>query len=172
MQISENPRPIPADIREKLENYRTRLLSAGFLEPTRHHSADWHWYFYRPDTELTAFAVNLRGRDGYIEITYGLASTAFTQMAGDENALSLYGLSDTDITLRESFLVCDDSDSETLAAQIADFFPDTGARKRRPSWTWPGKNERPTSPSSPPPSSPWASKRRPPPGPAPGTPSS
>ena len=122
MQISENPKPIPADVREKLEDYRTRLLSAGFFEPTRHHSADWHWYFYRPDTDLTAFAVNLWGKDGWLEITYGLASTAFTRMAGDENALSWYGLSDTDITLRENFLVCDDSDSETLAAQIAGFF--------------------------------------------------
>ena len=122
MQISENPKPIPADIREKLENYRTQLLSAGFFEPTRHHSADWHWYFYRPDTDLTAFAVNLRGKDGWLEVTYGLASTAFTRMAGDENALALYGLSDTDITLRENFLVCDDSDAETLAAQIAGFF--------------------------------------------------
>ena len=122
MQISENPKPIPADIREKLENYRTQLLSAGFFEPTRHHSADWHWYFYRPDTDLTAFAVNLRGRDGWLEVTYGLASTAFTRMAGDENALAFYGLSDPDITLRENFLVCDDSDAETLAAQIAGFF--------------------------------------------------
>ena len=122
MQISENPKPIPDDIREKLENYRTQLLSAGFLKPIRHHSADWHWYFYRPDTDLTAFAVNLRGRDGWLEVTYGLASTAFTRMAGDENALAFYGLSDTDITLRENFLVCDDSDAETLAAQIAAFF--------------------------------------------------
>lgn len=122
MQISENPKPIPDDIREKLENYRTQLLSAGFLEPTRHHSADWHWYFHRPDTELTAFAVNLWGKDGYIEVTYGLASTAFTRMAGDENALNWYGLSDTDITLRENFLVCDDSDAETLSAQIAGLF--------------------------------------------------
>lgn len=122
MQISENPKPIPADIREKLENYRTQLLSAGFFEPTRHHSADWHWYFYRPDTDLTSFAVNLRGKDGWLEVTYGLASTAFTRMAGDENALGWYGLSDPDITLRENFLVCDDSDAETLAAQIAAFF--------------------------------------------------
>ena len=122
MQISENPKPIPDDIREKLENYRTQLLSAGFFEPTRHHSADWHWYFYRPDTDLTAFAVNLWGKDGWLEVTYGLASTAFTRMAGDENALALYGLSDTDITLRENFLVCDDSDAETLSAQIAAFF--------------------------------------------------
>ena len=122
MQISENPKPIPDDIREKLENYRTLLLAAGFFEPTRHHSADWHWYFHRPDTDLTAFAVNLRGKDGWLEVTYGLASTAFTRMAGDENALAFYGLSDTDITLRENFLVCDDSDAETLAAQIAGFF--------------------------------------------------
>jgi hypothetical protein len=122
MQISENPKPIPADVREKLENYRTQLLSAGFLEPTRHHSADWHWYFHRPDTDLTAFAVNLHGKDGWLEVTYGLASTAFTRMAGDENALNWYGLSDPDITLRENFLVCDDSDAETLAAQIAAFF--------------------------------------------------
>ena len=122
MQISENPKPIPDDIREKLENYRTQLLSAGFLEPTRHHSAEWHWYFHRPDTDLTAFAVNLRGKDGWLEVTYGLASTAFTRMAGDENALALYGLSDTDITLRENFLVCDDADAETLSAQIAAFF--------------------------------------------------
>ena len=122
MQISENPKPIPADVREKLESFRTRLLAAGFLEPTRHHSSDWHWYFYRPDTDLTAFAVNLRGKDGWLEVTYGLASTAFTRMAGDENALGWYGLSDPDITLRENFLVCDDSDAETLAAQIAAFF--------------------------------------------------
>lgn len=119
MQIAENPKPIPADIRAKLESYRTRLLAAGFLEPTKHSSTCWHWYFYRPDTELTAFAVNLHGKDGWVEVTYGYASTTFSRMAGDENALAFYGLSNADITLREVYLICDEADETTAAAQIS-----------------------------------------------------
>jgi len=121
MQIAENPKPIPDDIRARLEHYRARLLDAGFLEPTRHSSSSWHWYFYRPETELTALAVNLRGQDGWIEITYGCGSTAFTRMSGCENALLQYGLSDDDITLREKFLICDEADEQTAADRIAAF---------------------------------------------------
>lgn len=121
MQIAENPKPIAPEIRDRLESYRTQLLTAGFQEPTRHESTNWHWYFYRPDTELTAAAVNLQARDGYMELTYGYGSTAFTRMAGDENALLFYGLSDDDITLREKFLICDEADGQTAAVRIAAF---------------------------------------------------
>lgn len=119
MQIAENPKPISEEIHSKLEAWRTRLLSAGFLEPSKHKSTCWHWYFYRPDTELTAFAVNLQGKDGWIEITYGYASTAFTRMAGDENALAFYGLSNTDITLRETFLICEEAEEAIASAHVS-----------------------------------------------------
>ena len=119
MQIAENPKPIAPEILAKLESYRTGLLSAGFCEPTKHKSTCWHWYFFRPDTELTAFAVNLRGCDGYVELTYGYASTAFTRMAGDENALIHYGLNDDNITLREKFLICSESDEQIASDKIS-----------------------------------------------------
>ena len=119
MQISENPKPISPELRARLEVFRTALLDAGFLEPTRRESSEWHWYFYRPDTTLTAAAVNLRGRDGYLELTYGYGSTAFTRLTGCENTLVWYGLSDDDITLREKFLICEDADEQTAAELIA-----------------------------------------------------
>lgn len=121
MQISDTPKPIAPDLRARLDAFRTRLLSAGFLEPIQHQSSNWHWYFFRPDTELTAAAVNLQAMDGYLEVTYGYGSTAFTRMAGDENALLFYGLSNDDITLREKFLICDEADEQTAASLIATF---------------------------------------------------
>lgn len=121
MQISDTPKPIAPEIRAKLECYRTQLLSDGFQEPTRHESTNWHWYFYRPDTALTAAAVNLQAMDGYMELTYGYGSTAFTRMAGCENALLWYGLSNDDITLREKFLICDEADEQIAADRVAAF---------------------------------------------------
>lgn len=122
MQITENPRSISEEIREKMDHYREQLLAAGMVEPTRRRSSSWHWLFYKPTTSLTAFVVNLRGSDYCVEVVYGHASTAFTRMAGDENALVEGGVLDEQITLRETIIICDEADEASARAQIAEMY--------------------------------------------------
>ena len=114
--------PIPGEIQVKMEQYRQQLLDAGMAEPVKKSPSGRHWLFYKPITELTAFIVNLTGTGYYIEAAYGYASTAFTRMAGDENALMEWGVSDEDITLRERILICDENDEVTARVQIAQMY--------------------------------------------------
>ena len=122
MQIADNLKPISSEIQAKMEQYRVQLLDTGMIEPTKRLSSNWHWFFYKPVTELTAFIVNLTGTDYYIEVSYGYASTAFTRMAGDENALIEWGVSDEDITVREKIIICDETDEKTAQYQIAQMY--------------------------------------------------
>lgn len=122
MQIADNPKPISSKIRTKMELYRVQLLDAGMAEPTKRFSSNWYWIFYKPITALTAFIVNLTGTDDYIEVAYGYASTAFTRMAGDENALIERGVSDEDITIREKIIICDEADEVAARNQIAQMY--------------------------------------------------
>lgn len=110
------------DIQMRMDYYRARLLAAGMLEPTRLRSSHLHWRFYLPDTELTAFVVNLLGTPEHLTITYGFASTAFTRMAGDENALVEYGIDDTGIALREQILIRRESDACKAAQAIESMY--------------------------------------------------
>lgn len=118
MQIATDSKPLSNEIRKKMEQYRQELLDAGMLEPSKRQSSIWHWLFYKPTTALTAFIVNLKGNDYYIEVTYGYASTAFTRMAGDEYALIERGIADEYITIREKILICDDVDETSARTQI------------------------------------------------------
>lgn len=112
--MATESKPLPSDIQAKMEQYRKELLAFDMNEPSKRQSSSWHWYFYKPMTDLTAFIVNLQGNEFYVEVTYGYASTAFTRMAGDENALVEWGVSDEDITIREKVIICDEAD-ETIA---------------------------------------------------------
>lgn len=113
---------LPNDIQTKMEQYRIELLAFDMREPTKWQSSSWHWLFYKPMTELTAFVVNLQGNGLYIEVTYGYASTAFTRMAGDENALLERGVLDEYITVREKAIICDETDEATTKNKIAKMY--------------------------------------------------
>lgn len=116
MQISDTPKPLAASAVESLMRYREMLLAAGFQEPVKRQSSTWHWLFFRPLTELTAFIVNLHGYDDHVDVVYGCASTAFTRMANDGDALISLGVSDDEITIREG-LTIHDAAEEAAAAQ-------------------------------------------------------
>lgn len=122
MQPDVTSKPIPDEVREKMEQYRTELLAFEMQEPSKRESSGWHWYFFKPMTELTAFIVNLTGKDHGVELVYGYASTAFTRFPGDENALHEWGVSDEDITIREKFVVHNEVDEETVKPLIADMY--------------------------------------------------
>ena len=122
MQIAVDSKPLSSEVRVKMEQYRIDLLVSGMLEPSKRESSVWHWFFYKPATELTAFIINLKGTDGYIEVAYGYASTAFTRMAGDGNALIERGVSDEDITIREKIIICDESDEVAARNKIAQMY--------------------------------------------------
>lgn len=105
----------------KMDAYRRKLLTAGMREPTKWENSGESMRFYRPATALTAFVINLRETEFYTELTYGYTSTAFTRMAGNEEALVYWGVSDEDITLREKLLICDEAEEEAAALQIQQF---------------------------------------------------
>ena len=120
--MANESKPLPNDIQVKMDHYRTELLAFDMCEPIKRESSSNHWYFYKPMTELTAFIINIKGNDFYVEVTYGYASTAFTRFAGDENALVEWGVSDEDITIREKVIICDDADETTAKLKIAEIY--------------------------------------------------
>ena len=122
MQTAADSKPLSGEIRAKMEKYRASLLASGMQEPSKLKSSVWHWLFYKPVTELTAFIVNLKGTDDYIEVVYGYASTAFTKMAGDENALIELGVSDKEITIRKKIVICCEADEVFARNHIAQMY--------------------------------------------------
>ena len=120
--MATESKPLPSGIQAKMEQYRKELSAFDMSEPTKQQSSSWHWYFNKPITELTAFIVNLQGKEFCVEITYGYASTAFTRMAGDENALVELGVSDEDITIREKVIIFDESDETIARIKIAEMY--------------------------------------------------
>lgn len=100
-------------------SYREELTRAGFSEATwpaegKNLGPKNPLRFYRPDTELTAFFVNLEPAGEGIRIFYGFGSTAFARMKGSEKALLEMGLDESGNTLR---FLC--PASEDAAEQIA-----------------------------------------------------
>lgn len=122
MQIEVDSKPLANEIRTKMEQYRSKLLESGIQEPSKRKSSVWHWYFFKPVTTLTAFIVNLKGKDQYIEVTYGYASTAFTRFTGCENYLVESGVSDEEITIREKIVIFDEADEVTARNQITQMY--------------------------------------------------
>lgn len=115
-------KPLPSDIQLKMEQYRNKLIAFDMSEPINRDYSTRHWYFYKPMTDLTAFIVNLQGTEYNIEVTYGYASTAFTRMAGDENSLVKWGVSDEDITIRKKVIICDEADENSAGNRIAEMY--------------------------------------------------
>ena len=113
---------LPNEIQTKMEQYRKELTAFDMSEPTKRNPSSCHWYFYKPITDLTAFIVNLQGSEFYIEVTYGYASTAFTRMVGDENALVERGVSDEYITIREKVIICDEADETVARSKISEMY--------------------------------------------------
>ena len=122
MQVAMDSKAISSDIRIKMEYYRNELLAFGMLEPSKRKSSVWHWYFFKPMTDWTAFIINLTGKDEYIEVVYGYASTAFTRFTGCENSLIESGVPDEEITIREKFNICNKNDEIKASALIADMY--------------------------------------------------
>lgn len=118
MQTADNPHPIARTTIDTLMRYREQLLAAGFHEPTKSIARDWHWLFYKPLTSLTAFIVNLQGYDDRVEVVYGCASTAFTLMANDKDALITLGVSDDEITIRARLTIRNESGEASSAEAI------------------------------------------------------
>lgn len=112
---------LPREIRERMERYVEALLAFGMQEARRGFSAV-HRFFYKTVTEFTAFIVNIKCNEFYLELTYGYSSVGFIRMVGNENALAELGVSDEDITIREKLLICDDSDETPAKHKIEEMY--------------------------------------------------
>ncbi len=104
------------DILALKERYRALLLENGFSESE--HIYEPRLKFYKQMTELTAFIVDLHEKEDGLDVIYGYASTAFTRMAGDENALKKWGIDSDGIQLREHILIEDEYDENTAREWI------------------------------------------------------
>lgn len=122
MQTTADSKPLSNTIRAKMEQYRENLLAFGMQEPSKRKSSVWHWLFYKPITEQTAFVVNFKGTDSCIEVAYGYATTAFTKLAGAENDLNEWGVSDEHITIREKCVICNENDEKNAKHRIGDMY--------------------------------------------------
>lgn len=122
MRMGEDSKQLSDVMKGKMEQYRKQLLDVGMMVPTKRAFSRGHWFFYKPVTALTDFIVNLRGNDDHIEVIYGYTSTAFMRMAGEENALLEWGVSDEDITIREKVIICSEADEKTAKAQIKEMY--------------------------------------------------
>ena len=101
--------------------YRDQLLEFGMQEAVMWKPSIYQqtWYYFKPATELTAFIINLTGHENALEIVFGYASTAFTRMAGNADALRQLGVSSQDITIRERILLSDGDDDSLVSTQVA-----------------------------------------------------
>lgn len=97
-------------MKEQMESCRRQLIAAGFREATQAPNS-----FYREDTALTAFFVNLKEQPGHICVYYGFASTAFTRMNCCENSLIEGGIREWDNCLRGYGEIHCESDAPALA---------------------------------------------------------
>lgn len=105
----------------QLAAYKQQLLHAGFQEAALGQSTTLG-LFYKPCTEQTAFVVDLLGTAHWVEVVYGVASTAFTRLKGNEDSLAKMGISSTDINLREKLLITSWEDEPAAWETIANFF--------------------------------------------------
>ena len=78
--MSTELKQLPKEIQSKMERYRTELLAFDMREPTMGQFPAWHWLFYKPMTELTAFVVNLKCNEFCVEVIYGYTSTTYKLM--------------------------------------------------------------------------------------------
>ncbi len=101
----------------RVELYKNQLLAAGFKEATRSPNN-----YYREDTELTAFFVNLKILRDSICVFYGFASTAFTRMVGCENSLIQSGIWEKDTCLRFYGEIRTESDAKKLLKEAKNCF--------------------------------------------------
>ena len=121
-QRSDDAVQLNEQIIERMERYCSQLLATGMKEPDRQ-SKTWHWMFYRLETELTAFAVNLQGREDCVEIVYGFASVAFLRMDGQEpSQAESITIDDTDIAIRKKEIVRSPEDEQRAGERIRAFY--------------------------------------------------
>lgn len=101
------------------DRYRAALAAAGFSEATwpgecKNLSAKNPLRFYRQDTELTAFFINLEPAGDGVRIFYGFGSTK-----RNENTLIEMGIDESDSVLRFLLPVRSDAEETAAAEQIA-----------------------------------------------------
>ena len=101
----------------EVARYRRQLLDFGMRAPSGGDEPECR--FYKPVTELTAFIVNLHSSAEGVAVVYGYASTAFTRMIGDENALETLGVADWEITIREKVVIRDEMEEGGARARVA-----------------------------------------------------
>lgn len=117
MQTADNPKPLSAETREKMERFRAQLLEAGFTEATQN-----ALHFWKNLTEKTAFIVNLKTVPAGVGVVYGVMSTAILWTAGDWDFFKQHGSSDDDCNLRFYQQICSETDEAEACSVIGSLY--------------------------------------------------
>ncbi len=100
------------------EIYKQELLQSGFLEAEEAKN-----HFYKELMPDVAFVLNIIGEnEWWCQIVYGFASTAFTKMKNNEDALKFYGVDSEAIAVRRRALITPGEDTAELRAEIAEMY--------------------------------------------------
>ena len=103
---------------ENAKSVKEKLLQNGFWEAKGIHN-----HFYKELAENVAFVINIVSEDEWrTEIVYGCASTAFTRMKNNEDALICSGVYSDDITIRKSAIFAVDEDTTELKNEIGQMY--------------------------------------------------
>lgn len=97
--------------------WKNQLASAGFLEASKEPN-----HYFKVDTPLTAFYLNLFVFDDHIALYYGYASIAFIRMKNNEMSLAEYGISDTHSSIRFHLTIRSMGDLAIAQAKIQEAF--------------------------------------------------
>ncbi len=101
----------------ELNIYKSQLLANGFSE-----AKDLENNFYKELMPYTAFVVNLTSAKGTCKIVYGCASTAFTKLGANSNALIENGVFSENITIRRHAYIKEGENNDLLYSAIREMY--------------------------------------------------
>ncbi len=101
-----------------LKNIKYELLQNGFSEAKNARN-----HFYKEMIANVAFIINIVSEDEWsTEIIYGCASTAFTRMKNNEDALICEGVDSDDITIRKRAVITINEDTTETENEIREMY--------------------------------------------------
>ncbi len=101
----------------ELSVYKSQLLANGFSE-----AKECENNFYKELRPYTAFVVNLTSSKGICKIVYGCASTAFTKLGDNSNALIDEGVFPENITIRRHAYIKEGENNKLLYSAVQEMY--------------------------------------------------
>lgn len=98
---------------QQIVQWKKQLTAAGFQEASKVPN-----HYFKIDTPLTAFFLNLYTFDDRISLYYGYASIAFIRMKNNETSLADYGISEAGSSMRFHAAIRGTDDAAIIGTEI------------------------------------------------------